>query len=78
MAKKLVSRKQLTLVWHLDNLKASHVSLKALKEFITRLNEKFGKETPITESYGEKHDYLGMMLDYSFPGEVQITMTDYI
>ena len=42
------------------------------------MNEEFGKETSITESYGKKHYYLGMMLNYSSPGEVEITMMDYV
>ena len=31
-----------------------------------------------TESTGKKHDYLGMIFDFSFQGEVQINMTNYI
>jgi hypothetical protein len=27
---------------------------------------------------GKWHDYLGMMLDYSTPGQVKIDMSDYI
>jgi hypothetical protein len=39
---------------------------------------KFGKETPLNKSRGKVHDYLGMTLDFSKPGEVTITMIDYI
>ena len=28
-------------------------------------------------SWGKKHDYLGMDLDYSVPGEVRVDMVDY-
>jgi len=48
------------------------------QQFVAQLNDKFGRETPISESYGKIHDYLGMTLDYSKLGEVQITMRDYI
>lgn len=70
----LTESKQLTVAWHVDDLKASHKRLKVLEEFARQLNAEFRKETPIVESYGKQHDYyLGMMLDYSQPGEVKIT-----
>ena len=78
VANKVIDRKQFTVVWHVDDLKALHVSFDALKEFGNKVNEEFGKETSITESYGKKHYYLGMMLNYSSPGEVEITMMDYV
>ena len=79
VANKMVNGRQLTVAWHLDDLKASHKELKVLKQFLARqLNEEFGKETPISESYGKQHDYFGMKLDYSSPGEVKVTMADYV
>jgi hypothetical protein len=35
------------------------------------------RENP-TETVGTVHDYLGMMLDYSFTREVRINMWDYL
>ena len=29
-------------------------------------------------SRGKRHDYLGMWLDYSIPGEVRISMEEYL
>ena len=78
MANKIVNGKQFTIVWHVDDLKASHKELRVLKQFAAQLNDEFGRETPISKSYGKIHDYLGMTLDYSKSGEVQITMRDYI
>ena len=77
VANKMVSGKQLTVVWHVDNLKASHQEMEVLKWFARLLNNEFGKETPITESYGRQHKYLGLQLDYSQCGEVRIMMVDY-
>jgi hypothetical protein len=37
-----------------------------------------GKEAPLNKSRGKIHDYLGMTLDFSKPGEVTVTMIDYI
>jgi hypothetical protein len=39
---------------------------------------KFGKETTLNKLRGKAHDYLGMTLDFSKPGEVTVTMVDYI
>ena len=79
VANKVVDGKQMTVVWHVDYLKASHKTLCVLKVFGRQLNDEFGgKETPITESYGKQHDYLGMTFDYSIKGEVNISMADYV
>lgn len=68
----------MTVAWHFDDLKVSHKKLQAIKDFAKLLNDEFGKETPINESYGKRHKYLGMSLDYSVRGEVTISMADYI
>lgn len=39
VANKVVDGKQFTMVWHVDSLKALHVSLDALKEFGNKLNK---------------------------------------
>jgi hypothetical protein len=75
---KMVDGKQLTVAWHVDDLKISHVSAKVVDEFIADLDSEFGKETPLSKSRGKVHDYLGMTLDFSVPGQVTITMIDYI
>jgi hypothetical protein len=38
----------------------------------------FGNEAPLTIKRGKIHDYLGMTLDYSTPGQAKIIMIDYI
>ena len=78
IANKIVNGTQMTVAWHVDDLKVSHKMLSAIQEFAELLNKEFGKETPITKSYGRKHKSLGMSLDYSTPGEVIISMEDYI
>ena len=37
----------------------------------------FGKESPLTKTRG-KHDYLGMVPDFSVPGMVEIAMKDNV
>jgi len=78
VANKEVYGKQMTVVWHVDDLKVSTKTLRVLKEFGRQLNDEFGKEMPITESYGKQHDYLGMTFNYSIKGEVNISMADYV
>jgi hypothetical protein len=75
---KIVEGKQLTVAWHVDDLKASHVMSTVVDKFIEDMEREFGKETPINKSRGKVHDYLGMTLDFSKPGEVTVTMIDYI
>jgi len=51
---KMIEVKQCPVVWHVDDIKISHVS----KDFITRiindLLEKYGKEAPLTIIKKEK------------------------
>ena len=83
VANKTVNGKQLTIVWHVDNLKISHIDSKAVTSIITDLNKKYGykacgKQSPLTVKRGKKHDYLGMTLDYSVDNKVKIDMQKYI
>ena len=78
IANKIIDGTQMTVAWHVDDLKVSHKKLSAIREFAALLNDEFGKETQISESYEKKHEYLGMQMDYGVPGEVSISMEDYI
>jgi hypothetical protein len=46
--------------------------------FINELEQQYGKEMPLSKSRGKTHDYLGMTLYFTRPGQVTITMIDYI
>ena len=78
VANKMVSGSQLTITWHVDDLKISHVDKEVLEDLLKQLNGTFGKDEPLTVHRGKKHDYLGMWLDYSLDGKVQVQMFDYI
>jgi hypothetical protein len=78
VANKMVNGKQLTVAWHVDDLKVSHVDKSVVDDFIQKMESEFGKETPINKARGCVHDYLGMVMDYSVKGQVSITMFDYI
>ena len=75
---KMINGKQCTIGWHVDDLKISHVDSKVVDQVIEMLDDEFGKETPMNKSRGKVHDYLGMILDFSKPGELTIDMIDYI
>ena len=44
VANKVVNGKQLTISWHIDELKISHVDAKVVTECIDKLNEIYGKK----------------------------------
>jgi hypothetical protein len=69
VANKMVDGKQCTILWHVDELKISHVDSNVVTKVISTINEEFGKEAPITVKRGKVHDYLGMTLDYSKKGK---------
>ena len=80
VANKIVNGKQLTVVWHVDDLKLSHVDLKVIDQMIEWLKKKYeDKEIGVIKpSRGKVHDYLAMILDFSVPGEVKIRMENYV
>ena len=45
---KMVSGKQCTVTWYVDDIKMSHENQQVLKDLLTLLNNKFGKEAPLT------------------------------
>ena len=75
---KMVNGQQMTVVWHVDDLKVSHVDRAEVEKFVRQMEETFGKDTPLMVSRGQVHDYLGMTLDFRTKGEVQINMEHYI
>ena len=75
---KMINGQQMTVVWHVDDLKVSHVDTTEVEKFVKQMEETFGQETPLTVSWGQVHDYLGMTLDFRTKGEVQICMEHYI
>jgi len=78
VANKTINGRQCTIIWHVDDLKKSHVEKEVIEDIIKMLNKKFGKESPLTTTRGRVLEYLGMTLDYSTKGKVKISMYDYI
>jgi hypothetical protein len=78
VANKPINGEQCTILWHVDDLKVSHVVANVVTDVIQMLDVRFGKESPLRKLHGKIHAYLGMTLDFSIPGKVQILMIDYI
>ena len=74
----LLADMQLTVIWHVDDLKMSHMSSWVLDQLLSQLNEVFRQKAPITVNKMKRHDYLGITLDYSHLGKVIIDMQQYI
>jgi hypothetical protein len=67
---KQINGLQCTILWHVDDLKISHVDPEVVTEVIDLLEQEFGKEAPLTKTRGHVHDYLGMTIDFSCAGKV--------
>jgi hypothetical protein len=79
VANKDIKGSQCTIVWHVDDLKISHVDPQVTADIVQLLQEKYGTEdAPVTVSHGKVHDYLGMTLDYTQPNKVIINMDQYV
>ena len=82
VANKNVKGLQLTIVWHVDDLKVSHRRLYVLNKIIRWLKSTYERlfddgSGAMSVSRGKTHEYLGMTMDFSVPGEVKITMIPY-
>jgi hypothetical protein len=78
VANRMVNGKQQTVLFHVDDLKSSHVDPKVNDDFLDWLNSKYGNYGEVKATRGKIHDYLGMTLDYSEKGKVKIAMRDYV
>ena len=78
MVNKTINGHQMTMVWHVDDLKVSHIDAKEVDKFIKQMEETFGVDAPLSVSCGKLHDYLRMNLDFRNKGEVRIDMEHYI
>ena len=80
---KIVNGKQLTIVFHVDDCKLSHVDSKVLDDTIEWLRRDYESifedgSGKMKVSRGLKHKYLGMDLDYTTRGQCKITMFGYV
>jgi hypothetical protein len=72
---KMIDGEQCTIIWHVHDLKLSHIKQEVLDDIASKLNAEYGKEAVLTVHHGAIHDYLGM---YSEKGKVKFLMPDYV
>ncbi len=46
VASKTINGNQCTILWHVDDLKISHIDPQVVDNMVTMLNERYGKEAP--------------------------------
>ena len=61
VANKMVNGHQMTVCWHVDDLKVSHKEESAVTSLAMKLSELYGSKTTICR--GKVHEYLGMDMD---------------
>jgi hypothetical protein len=78
VANKIVGGSQMTVSWHVDDLKVSHKQEKFVTEFMEWIKGQYGKIGEVKIKRGKVHEYLGMKLNYKVPGQVSIDMSEYV
>ncbi|MGK3737709.1 MAG: hypothetical protein ACI90V_004556, partial [Bacillariaceae sp.] len=76
---KMIDGNQITIQFHVDDLKISHKKQSVIDSVLNDLNETFGtSKKPLSATTGDIHDYLGLTIDYSENQKVKFTMYDYL
>jgi hypothetical protein len=76
---KMIDGNQVTIQFHVDDLKISHVKQSVIDSILNDSNNKFGtSKKPLAATTGDVHDYLGITIDYSECDNVKFTMYDYL
>lgn len=75
VANKMINGKQCTICWYVDDLKVSHVQHAVVKQVISEVEKHYGQ---MVVTYGNKHTYVGMDIEYTGNGEAKITMISYL
>ena len=65
VANKHVDGHQCTITWHVDDLKISHVDEQVVRSIIQKIQDTFGQHSELSIHIGKRHDYLGMILDFT-------------
>ena len=66
----MVNSEQITVQFHIDDLKVSHKEQSVLEDFLSDLRSEFGQEDELTENTGLVHEYLRITIDYLIAGKV--------
>ena len=77
VANKEIDGRQCTITWHVDDLKISHVDEQVVRSIIQKIQDNFGQHSELSMHIGKRHDYLGMILDFTTPGTLEIDMITF-
>ena len=75
VANRIVCGTQQTIVWHVDDLKLSHMIPRENTKIIHKLMNIYGKDMKVRR--GKKHRYLGIDMDWSVKDQLMIDMSEY-
>ena len=67
---RIIGGNQMKITWHVYDLHVSHMDKKEATKTIKWIQSVYGKDMRV--SRGKKHDYLGIYIDFTFPGEVWV------
>ena len=73
----------MTICFHVDDCKLSHKSSRQTDRMIEYLRKEYERifedgSGKMTVKRGKVHEYLGMTIDYSDPGQAKVTMLNYV
>jgi Reverse transcriptase (RNA-dependent DNA polymerase) len=74
VSNKSINQAQMTVSWHVDDLKISHQDEQVVSNFISWIKQHYGKIGKGKVKRGKVHEYLGMKLHYGVEGQVSIDM----
>ncbi len=80
---KIIEKKQITICFHIDGCKVSHVLAQVVNNAIKWLRRDYesifedGSGTMVVH-WGKTHKYLGMTIDLSIKGVAKVLMVDYV
>ena len=71
----MINGKQITVTWHVDDLKVSHIDSFQNTKFIAYLATIYGEGLSVHQ--GKVHDYLGMDFNFATDGIAHVSMITY-
>ena len=74
----MVNREQMSVQFHVDDLKVSHKDQAILDNFLDKLRSKFEQEDKLTKNKELMHEYLGITIYYLIAGKVVFKIFDYL
>ena len=60
---KIIDDKKCTILWHINDLKTSHVDPTIISNILACIDAEYGKIAKMTTTWGKVHKYLGTTID---------------